>query len=48
MENYATVKIVTDKTYFMEENIIIHFKFIKKVKRLVFIKSLIINLILKA
>lgn len=44
MENNATVKIVTDKIYFMEENIIINYKFIKKVKHLVFITSLIINI----
>ncbi|VVC36439.1 Hypothetical protein CINCED_3A004107 [Cinara cedri] len=30
MENNDTVKIITDKTYFMEETINIHFKFIKK------------------
>lgn len=43
MEINETVKIITDKTYFMEETINIYFKFIKKVKPL-FLLCLIISL----
>lgn len=37
MENNETVKIITDKTYFMEETINIYLKFIKKVKLQIFV-----------